>query len=299
MRADELLVAIGRRLNTDELGLDTVGLEPGKPIEVDDSMRANDWLYAIGDVNGRALLTHMGKYQARIAADVILGHEAGCIPANADGSRSPRVIFTDPHVAAVGYTLDAAQQDGLNVRAVDVPDPGQRGGELLRARRRARHRAARRGRRPRPDRRARPSPARRSPSSCTPRRSPSSARCRSSGCSTPCRRSPRAARCGSTCSRRSGSPARVGGRRAPEGGSSARGGVGGARPAGGGAGGPGGPVASRARSGGRSSRRSEACAGSGGAVRPELLLRLSCPPLWRARARVASGFSPNPSLILL
>ena len=127
VRAGELLVAIGRRLNTDELGLDTAGLEPGGPIEVDDSMRANDWLYAIGDVNGRALLTHMGKYQARIAADVILGHEAGCIPANATGSRSPRVIFTDPHVAAVGYTLEAAQQDGLNVRAVDVPTQGNAG----------------------------------------------------------------------------------------------------------------------------------------------------------------------------
>ena len=60
-------------------------------------------------MNGRALLTHMGKYQARIAADVILGYPSGCLPTNADGSRSPRVIFTDPHVAAVGYTLDAAQ----------------------------------------------------------------------------------------------------------------------------------------------------------------------------------------------
>ena len=86
-----------------------------------------DWLYAIGDVNGRALLTHMGKYQARIAADVILGYPSGCLPTTADGSRSPRVIFTDPHVAAVGYTLDAAQQDGLNVRAVDVPTQGNAG----------------------------------------------------------------------------------------------------------------------------------------------------------------------------
>ena len=127
VRADQLLVAIGRRLNTDDIGLDTVGLEPGKPIEVDDSMRANDWLYAIGDVNGRALLTHMGKYQARIAADVILGYRSGCIASNADGSRSPRVIFTDPHVAAVGYTLDAAKQDGLNVRAIDVPTQGNAG----------------------------------------------------------------------------------------------------------------------------------------------------------------------------
>ena len=127
VRADELLVAIGRHLNTDDIGLDTVGLEPGKPITVDDSMRANDWLYAIGDVNGRALLTHMGKYQARIAADVILGYRAGCLPSNGVGSRSPRVIFTDPHVAAVGYTFESAKQHGLNVRAVDVPTQGSAG----------------------------------------------------------------------------------------------------------------------------------------------------------------------------
>ena len=118
---DELLVAIGRRPNTDDLGVDTVGLEPGKPIEVDDHMRAtgSDWLYAIGDVNGRALLTHMGKYQARIAADVILGEGGPCLII--DGARAPRVVFTDPQVAAVGYTLAAAQEAGLNVRAVEVP----------------------------------------------------------------------------------------------------------------------------------------------------------------------------------
>ena len=129
VHADELLVAIGRRLNSDQIGVDTVGLEPGKPIEVDSSMRAkgSEWLYAIGDVNGRALLTHMGKYQARIAADVILGYPSGCLPTNGIGARSPRVIFTDPHVAAVGYTLDAAQQEGLNVRAVDVSTQGSAG----------------------------------------------------------------------------------------------------------------------------------------------------------------------------
>ena len=129
VRADELLVAIGRKLNSEDIGLETVGLEPGKPVTVDDSMRTreHEWLYAIGDVNGRALLTHMGKYQGRIAADVILGYPSGCIASNADGSRSPRVIFTDPHVAAVGYTLDAAQQDGLNVRAVDVSTQGNAG----------------------------------------------------------------------------------------------------------------------------------------------------------------------------
>jgi dihydrolipoamide dehydrogenase len=124
-RGEELLVAIGRRVNTDDIGLDTVGLEPGKPVEVDDSMRASDWLYAIGDVNGRALLTHMGKYQARVAADVILGEDSACLLV--DGARSPRVIFTDPHVAAVGYTLAAAQEAGLNVRAADVPTQGNAG----------------------------------------------------------------------------------------------------------------------------------------------------------------------------
>ena len=127
MRAEQLLVAVGREPNTTDIGVETIGREPGKPIEVDDSMRAEEWLYAIGDVNGRALLTHMGKYHARIAADVILGYPSGCVASNADGARSPRVIFTDPHVAAVGYTLDAAQQDGLNVRAVDVPTQGNAG----------------------------------------------------------------------------------------------------------------------------------------------------------------------------
>ena len=124
---DELLVAIGRRPNTTELDVETIGLEPGKPIEVDDHMRApdSDWLYAIGDVNGRALLTHMGKYQARIAADTILGPGGPCLIL--DGSRAPRVTFTDPQVAAVGYTLAAAQEAGLNARAVDVPTQGSAG----------------------------------------------------------------------------------------------------------------------------------------------------------------------------
>jgi pyruvate/2-oxoglutarate dehydrogenase complex dihydrolipoamide dehydrogenase (E3) component len=124
LRGDELLVAIGREPVTDDIGLETVGLEPGKPIEVDDRMRANDWLYAIGDVNGRVLLTHMGKYQGRVAADVILGKDARVTQ---DGQLSPRVIFTDPQVCAVGHTLASAQAAGLNVRAVDVATQGNAG----------------------------------------------------------------------------------------------------------------------------------------------------------------------------
>ena len=118
--ADELLVATGRVPHTDDLGMDTVGLEPGAYVEVDDQMRATgvdgDWLYALGDVNGRVLLTHMGKYQARAAVDVILGGDA---TVEHDGTVSPRVIFTDPQVAAVGHTTESAIAEGLNVRAVD------------------------------------------------------------------------------------------------------------------------------------------------------------------------------------
>jgi dihydrolipoamide dehydrogenase len=129
--ADELVVAVGRRPHTEDLGVESVGLEPGKDIEVDDQMRATrvegDWLYAVGDVNGRALLTHMGKYQARAAADVILGKEA---VVTADGLLSPRVIFTDPQVAAVGHTLDSAQKEGLNVRAVEATTSGNAGGSF-------------------------------------------------------------------------------------------------------------------------------------------------------------------------
>jgi dihydrolipoamide dehydrogenase len=117
--AAELLVAVGRKPATSAIGLETIGLEPGAPLLVGEDLRSaeHDWLYAIGDANGRALLTHMGKYQARIAADAILGKPARIV---SDGPLSPRVIFTDPQVAAVGHTLGSAEDAGLTVRAVDV-----------------------------------------------------------------------------------------------------------------------------------------------------------------------------------
>ena len=120
LAGDELLVGVGRRPNTAELGLETVGLEPGENVEVDDRLRAGgrDWLYAVGDVNGRALLTHAGKYQAGVAADVIAGHD---VRATTDGPVSPRVVFTDPQVAAVGHTVASAREAGLEVRHVDQP----------------------------------------------------------------------------------------------------------------------------------------------------------------------------------
>jgi dihydrolipoamide dehydrogenase len=119
VEAEEILVAVGRRPLTDDLGLETVGLEPGETIEVDGTLRVQGlpWLFAVGDVNGRSLLTHMATYQARAAAQVILGHEAR---ATRDDHGSPHVIFTDPQVAAVGLTLQRAQDRGINARAYDV-----------------------------------------------------------------------------------------------------------------------------------------------------------------------------------
>ena len=130
LEADEVLAAFGRRHTTDDVGLETVGLEPSGPLNVDDSLRVPgfDWLYAIGDVNGRALLTHMGKYQGRLAADAILGHE---VAIRSDGGRSPRVIFTDPQVGAVGHTLASALEAGLSVRTVDVQTSGNAGGSFV------------------------------------------------------------------------------------------------------------------------------------------------------------------------
>ncbi|HMC06116.1 MAG TPA: NAD(P)/FAD-dependent oxidoreductase [Solirubrobacterales bacterium] len=117
--AQELLVAAGREGRTKGIGLETVGIEPGRWLEVDDQLRVggSDWLYGVGDVNGRALLTHMGKYQGRAAADRILGRDGA---ATAEQMGSPRVTFTDPAVAAIGKTLAAAQEAGINARAVDV-----------------------------------------------------------------------------------------------------------------------------------------------------------------------------------
>src|SRR5262249_7483800 len=130
LEAGEVLAAFGRRHPTEDGGLETVGLQPGGPLHVDESLRVPgfDWLYAIGDVNGRALLTHMGKYQARLAADAILGHE---VAIRSDGRLSPRVIFTDPQVGAVGHTYASALEAGRRVRAVDVKTSGNAGGSFV------------------------------------------------------------------------------------------------------------------------------------------------------------------------
>ena len=117
---DELLLGLGRTPRTEDLGLETVGLEDGGYVTVDRHLHVPEqpWLYAIGDVNGRALLTHQGKYQARVAADHICGRHNSSIVYG--GSLSPRVVFTEPQVASVGYTLRGAIDAGIDARAVDA-----------------------------------------------------------------------------------------------------------------------------------------------------------------------------------
>ena len=125
---EELLIAVGRSPRSDGIGLDSAGVEPdGRGfLETDDRLRVGgrDWLYAVGDVNGRALFTHMGKYQAWVVAENLLGRETEAI---AEGLGSPRVTFTDPQVAAAGLTLAAARDAGLDAVAVDVPTDGTAG----------------------------------------------------------------------------------------------------------------------------------------------------------------------------
>ena len=141
--ADELLVATGRIPRTMDLGLDAIGLEPGRWLEVDDTMRVKgvEWLYACGDVNHRALLTHQGKYQARAAGDVIAAraqgrpvHDGrwGAHAATADHEVVPQVTFTDPEVASVGLTAAEAEKRGYATRVVDY-DLGWVAGASLQA----------------------------------------------------------------------------------------------------------------------------------------------------------------------
>ena len=137
VRADEVLVAVGRTPNTSDLGLAEVGLADGSWLLVDETLRVLDgdgavlddgWLYAVGDVNARALVTHQGKYQARAAGDVIVARASGMTPddgpwgwhaATADHDAVPQVVFSRPEVAAVGLSTARAQSRGIDAVAVD------------------------------------------------------------------------------------------------------------------------------------------------------------------------------------
>jgi len=141
--ANEVLVATGRQPRTTDIGLETVGIAVGEWLTVDDTLlvEGTDWLYATGDVNHRALLTHQGKYQARAAGDVIaaraLGREVDDAPwgthvATADHEAVPQVTFSDPEVASVGLTSEAAKKAGYEIRVVDY-DLGWVAGASLQA----------------------------------------------------------------------------------------------------------------------------------------------------------------------
>lgn len=129
--ASEILVATGRSPRTRDIGLEVAGLEPGEWIDVDDTMRVpgSEWLYAVGDANHRALLTHQGKYQARAAGDVIVARANGeqtdaaawgSHVATADHAAVPQVTFTSPEVASVGLTEASARDAGIDVAVADV-----------------------------------------------------------------------------------------------------------------------------------------------------------------------------------
>ena len=124
VRGDQFLVAAGRRARTGDIGLDTVGLAPGEYLDVDDTLRVRgvDWLYGVGDANGRRLLTHMGKYQARQAAAAIVARATGeqvsmadwsPFVATADAAATPQVTFSIPQVASVGITAAQAEEQGI------------------------------------------------------------------------------------------------------------------------------------------------------------------------------------------
>lgn len=145
LEADEILVAAGRVPNTTDIGLETVSLHPGDWLEVDDTCRVKNvpagWLYAAGDVNHRALLTHMGKYQARACGDAIAARAKGQLhepvqpwtkfAATADHAAVPQVVFTDPEAAAVGLSEAQAKDAGLRVRAVEFDMSHISGAQLV------------------------------------------------------------------------------------------------------------------------------------------------------------------------
>jgi dihydrolipoamide dehydrogenase len=140
---DEIVVAAGRTPTTADVGLERVDVQVDEHgfLETDDHMTvigAGDWLYAVGDVCGRALLTHMGKYQARVAGEVIAARAEGRAT---DGSRHrdvadhanvPAVIFTDPQVASVGLTEERARDRGIDVETVEYDVARVSGAKLLR-----------------------------------------------------------------------------------------------------------------------------------------------------------------------
>lgn len=143
---DELVVATGRTPATQDLGLESVGVGDAVTqargyLPTNDQLQVEGvggrWLYAVGDVNGRALLTHMGKYQGRIAGAVI-GARAGAGRAIGKDYRDrasdrvvPSVTFTSPEIASVGLTEQAARDAGVDVETVEYDTSTVAGASLL------------------------------------------------------------------------------------------------------------------------------------------------------------------------
>ena len=116
LAAERLLLAVGRTPRVEKLGLDNVGIEPGpKGIEVDDHCRAAERVYAVGDVTGIAPFTHVASYQGWVASECILGRSHV-----ADYRSVPRVVFSDPEVAAVGLSAEQARAQGIDVASAEV-----------------------------------------------------------------------------------------------------------------------------------------------------------------------------------
>lgn len=145
LMADELLVATGRQPNTNSLGLESIGLQSGKWLEVDDTCLLKGveggWVYAVGDINRRALLTHVGKYQGWVCAAAIIARAKNSkndgnnsprslLLATSDHDAVPQVVFTDPEVATVGLTESEARKKGLNIRVIDCDMDGIPGAGL-------------------------------------------------------------------------------------------------------------------------------------------------------------------------
>lgn len=125
-----LLVATGRRTNLAALGVEQVGLDPSaRQVTVDDTMRAAPGVWALGDVTGRGLFTHMAMYQSRIATADILGTG----PHPAEYHAVPRVTFTDPEVGAVGLTEEKAREQGVDVRTGTAQVPSTARGWIHKA----------------------------------------------------------------------------------------------------------------------------------------------------------------------
>ena len=130
VEGDELLVVVGRKPPTEDLGLETVGLEPGKYVDTDDTLQVPDHRGSTRSATSTAARRSRTWASTRRAWPRTTSR-AATTRIEIDGVRSPRVVFTDPQVAAVGHTLASAEKAGLNVRHVDLATSGTAGASFF------------------------------------------------------------------------------------------------------------------------------------------------------------------------